>query len=145
MVHLVRHSMKYVSWKDRKEMAAGLKAIYTAPREDAGKAALEEFARRWDDKYPMVSQSWADNWPRIVPLFSYPKEIRRLIYTTNAIESLNNTLKKTLKTKYCFPSDEAAMKQLYLSLLNAIRKWRHPFHRLAYRPVDTFAPLKGQL
>ena len=126
MVHMQRNSTKFVSWKDRKAVATDLKEIYTAPSEEGGKAALEAFAARWDEKYPMVSRSWSDNWARVIPLFSYPKPIRRLIYTTNAIESLNNTLKKTLKTKYCFPTDEAATKQIYLSLLRAIRKWQHP-------------------
>jgi putative transposase len=126
MVHMVRNSMKFVSWKDRKEIAAGLKDVYQAPTEEAGRMALDTFAAKWDGKYPMVSRSWYENWPRVIPLFSCPQEIRRLIYTTNAIESLNNTLKKTLKTKYCFPTDEAAIKQVYLSVLRAIRKWGLP-------------------
>jgi len=87
---------------------------------------LVEFADQWDNKYPMISKSWQSNWQRVIPFFAYPEEIRKIIYTTNAIESMNNTLKKTIKNRASFPNDEAALKLLYLSLKNIIKKWTMP-------------------
>lgn len=126
MVHLVRHSLKYVSWKERKTVAADLKLIYTAVTEEQAIQNLEAFARKWDKRYPTISASWRTNWQRIIPLFGYPPEIRKVIYTTNAIESLNMSLRKVTKNRGSFPSDEAAFKLLYLALRNITKKWTMP-------------------
>jgi putative transposase len=123
VVHMIRNSLRYVSWKDRKALASDLKTVYHASSEDEARENLEAFARKWDGRYPTISKSWQANWQRVIPYFSYPEEIRRIIYTTNAIESLNNTLKKTIKNRASFPNDEAAVKLLYLSLRNIQKKW----------------------
>jgi putative transposase len=124
--HMVRGSLRFVSWKDRKTVVGDLKSIYQAPTEEQAKANLESFAQKWDGRYPTISKSWANNWQRMIPFFAYPKEIRKIIYTTNAIESLNNSLKKTIKHRASFPNDEAAVKLLYLSLKNIQKKWTMP-------------------
>lgn len=126
IVHMVRHSLNYVSWKQRKEAAADLKAIYQAPTADMAKAELETFAAKWDASHPAMAKSWRNNWDRIIPLFSYPPEIRKAIYTTNAIESLNMSLRKVTKNRGHFPSDEAMFKLLYLALRNIAKKWTMP-------------------
>ncbi len=126
MVHMVRHSLKYVSWKKRKEVAADLKAIYAATTAAQAATNLEEFSRKWDSEYPSISVSWQTNWERITPLFGYPPEIRKVIYTTNAIESLNMSLRKVTKNRGSFPNDESAFKLLYLALRNIAKKWTMP-------------------
>jgi putative transposase len=126
IVHMVRGSLRFVSWKGRKAVAGDLKSIYQAATEEQAKANLESFAQKWGSRYPTISKSWTANWPRVIPFFSYPKEIRKIIYTTNAIESLNNSLKKTIKNRASFPNDEAAIKLLYLSLKNIQKKWTMP-------------------
>ena len=126
MVHLVRHSLKYVSWKRRKEVAADLKAIYSAVTAQQASDNLEEFSRKWDKEYPTISVSWRNNWERVIPLFGYPPEIRKVIYTTNAIESLNMSLRKVTKNRGSFPNDESAFKLLYLALRNIAKKWTLP-------------------
>jgi len=126
IVHMVRNSLRFVSWKNRKNVAADLKAIYQAATEDEASMRLDEFGEKWNDRYPTISKSWRANWPRLIPFFDYPAEIRRIIYTTNAIESLNSTLKKTIKNRASFPNDEAAVKLLYLSLKNIMKKWTMP-------------------
>ena len=123
IVHLVRASMNYVSWKQRRKLAADLRLIYTAPTAEEAERRLEEFASRWDITHPAISQIWRRNWNRIIPFFSFPEMIRRVIYTTNAIESLNRTLRKATKTRGSFPTEEAAIKLHYLAMLNASRKW----------------------
>ena len=128
IVHLVRHSLNYVSWKQRKEVARDLKLIYTAATEAEAEAALEEFGAKWDAKYPTISRSWRSNWTRVIPFFSHPPEIRRIIYTTNAIESLNMSLRKVTKARGSFPNDEAVLKLLYLALRNMAKKWTMPIH-----------------
>ena len=128
IVHLVRHSLNYVSWKQRKEVARDLKLIYTAATEAEAEAALEEFGAKWDAKYPTISRSWRSNWTRVIPFFSHPPEIRRIIYTTNAIESLNMSLRKVTKARGSFPNDEAVLKLLYLALRNIAKKWTMPIH-----------------
>ncbi|MBA2734636.1 MAG: IS256 family transposase [Acidobacteria bacterium] len=126
IVHLVRHSLNYVGWKQRKEVAADLQLIYrAATREEAG-MKLDEFAARWDAQFPTISRSWRSNWERITPFFAYPADIRRVIYTTNAIESVNMSLRKIIKNRGSFPTDEAALKLLYLALQNIARKWTMP-------------------
>jgi putative transposase len=118
IVHMVRNSLRFVSWKDRKNVAADLKAVYRAATEEHARLSLSAFAQKWNTKYPTISKAWEANWQRLIPVFAYPEEIRRIIYTTNAIESLNNSLKKTIKNRASFPNDEAAIKLLYLSLKN---------------------------
>jgi transposase-like protein len=126
IVHKVRNSLKYVSWKDRKAVAADLRAIYAAATLAEAEHALERFAERWDAKYPTISPSWLADWDRLTVFFDYPLAIRRVVYTTNAIESLNYTLRKRLKTRGVFPNDEAIMKVLYLALQNVAKKWTRP-------------------
>jgi putative transposase len=126
LVHLVRFSLCYVSFKDRKAVAAGLKAIYRAAGAEEAERQLEEFAAEWDARYPSISKSWRANWARVVPMFGLPDDIRRAVYTTNAIESLNMSLRKVIKTRASFPNDEAAFKLLYLALRNAAKKWTMP-------------------
>lgn len=126
IVHLVRHSLKFVSWKQRKDMASDLKDIYGAPTEDQALANLESFGKKWDATHPKVSQSWRSNWQRVIPYFAYPAPIRKAIYTTNAIESLNMTLRKVTKNRGSFPNDEAMFKLLYLALTNISKKWTMP-------------------
>ncbi len=126
IVHLVRASLNYVPWKRRKEVAADLRCIYTAATETEAETRLGEFAEKWDGSYPTVSQIWQRNWDHITPFFAYPAEIRKVIYTTNAIESLNMSLRKIIKMRGSFPNEEAALKLLYLALRNAAKKWTMP-------------------
>ena len=126
IVHMVRHSLNYVSWKERKEVAADLKAIYSSPTVEEAELHLEEFEDRWKTQYPTISKSWRTNWERITPLFSYPPDIRKAIYTTNAIESVNMSLRKVTKNRGAFPHDESLLKLLYLALQNISKKWTLP-------------------
>jgi len=126
LVHMVRHSLKYVSWKKRKEVAADLKAIYQAPTIEQAETNLEQFEARWNDSHPSIGKSWRNNWERITPLFSYPPDIRKAIYTTNAIESVNMSLRKVTKNRGSFPSDESMLKLLFLALKNISKKWTMP-------------------
>jgi putative transposase len=126
IVHKVRNSLKYVPWKERKAVATDLRAIYGAATLAEAEHALERFAERWDPKYPTISPSWLVDWDRLTVLFDYPPAIRRVIYTTNAIESLNYTLRKRLKTRGVFPNDESIVKVLYLALQNVAKKWTRP-------------------
>ena len=126
IVHLIRQSLRYVNWKERKVLAADLKLIYGSSTLDEAEMALMAFAEKWDTKYPIISQIWQRHWENVIPFFAYPPEIRRVIYTTNAIESLNMTLRKVMKNKRLFPSDEAAFKQIYLALQHISRKWTMP-------------------
>jgi putative transposase len=126
IVHMVRHSLNYVSWKQRKEVADDLKTIYQATTLQQAEASLEQFEAKWNATHPTIGKSWRRNWERIIPLFSYPPEIRKAIYTTNAIESLNMSLRKVTKNRGSFPSDEAMLKLLYLALKNIAKKWTMP-------------------
>lgn len=126
IVHMVRYCLKYVSWKQRKEMANDLKTIYRANTVDEARQNLNIFADKWDKTHPTVSKSWRNNWEQLTPFFDYPAEIRRAMYTTNAIESLNMSLRKVTKNRGSFPNDEAAFKLLYLALNNASKKWTMP-------------------
>ena len=126
IVHMVRHSLNYVSWKMRKEVAADLRAIYASGTVDQASAALDTFEERWGKDYPSIAQSWRRNWSRITPFFDYPPEIRRVIYTTNAIESVNMSLRKITKNRGSFPSDESLIKLFYLALRNISQKWSMP-------------------
>lgn len=126
IVHMVRNSLNYVSWKMRAEVATDLKRIYTATTADEAEQRLGEFEGKWDDAYLPISQSWRRNWLRIIPFFDYPLEIRKVIYTTNAIESVNMSLRKITKNRGSFPSDDALSKLFYLALRNISRKWTMP-------------------
>lgn len=126
IVHQIRNSLTYISYKDRKAVAADLKPIYTAITEDEALLALEEFSEKWNARYPIISKSWKANWQKINPMFRFPQEIRRAIYTTNVIESLNYSLRKITKTRAAFPSEEAAIKLLWLGLRNIEKKWTMP-------------------
>ncbi len=123
IVHLVRHSLEYVSYKQRKTVAADLRKIYTSPTAVAAELALDQFAVKWDASCPIISQIWRRNWQRVIPFFAFPAEVRRIIYTTNAIESLNSALRKIIRTRGSFPNEEAALRLLYLALKNHSKKW----------------------
>jgi putative transposase len=138
LVHLMRFSLAYVSFKDRKAVAADLKAIYHAATEEEAGDNLAAFAGKWDARYPSISKSWRSNWARVIPMFGLPDEIRRAVYTTNAIESLNMSLRKVIKTRASFPNDEAAFKLLYLALRNAAKKWTMPIPNWS-RAMQAFA------
>ncbi len=127
IVHLIRNSLDYASWKDRKALAAAIKPIYTAPSAEAGQAALEAFeSGPWGAKFPTVAAAWRRAWDRVIPLFAFPPEVRRVIYTTNAIESVNARLRKIIKTRGHFPSDDAATKLIWLALRNITADWGRP-------------------
>jgi len=126
IVHMVRNSTKYVSWKDRKELCADLKTIYCASTVEAAELNLQGFADKWDGKYASVSKLWRNHWEYITPFFAYQAEIRKVMYTTNAIESLNRSLRKVLKTKGSFPNDESILKLIYLAMQNIAKKWTMP-------------------
>lgn len=123
IVHLVRASLNYVNWKERKQVAGDLKAIYRASSERQAAEELTEFTAKWGNRYQAISKLWKDNWERVIPFFEFPPEVRRVIYTTNAIESLHMSLRKIIKTRGSFPSEEAALKLLYLALRNVSVKW----------------------
>ena len=126
IVHMVRNSLKYVVWKDYKAVTADLKSIYQSPSEEAARVELERFGQTWDEKYPQISKSWNKHWPNLITFFDYPQDIRKAIYTTNAIESLNSVIRKSVKTRKLFPSDEAAMKVIYLAIEAASKRWTMP-------------------
>jgi putative transposase len=126
LVHLMRFSLAYVSFKDRKAVASDLKVIYRAASAEEAEQHLAAFAAKWDARYPSISKSWRANWARVIPMFGFPDDIRRAVYTTNAIESLNMSLRKVIKTRASFPNDDAAFKLLYLALRNIAKKWTMP-------------------
>lgn len=126
IVHMVRNSLKYVSWKDRKAMAADLKSIYRAATETEAATNLDAVAAKWDHKYPTVSKSWREHWAKIIPMFAFPHDIRKVIYTTNAVESVNMTLRKASRNHRIFPTDEAVFKVMYLAAQNIAKKWTMP-------------------
>jgi transposase-like protein len=126
IVHQIRNSLKYVSYKDRKELVADLKPIYTAATEDNALLALESFAEKWDKQYPQISKSWYANWANLVIFMQYPPSIKKIIYTTNSIESLNSQLRKVTNNKRVFPNDDAVFKTLYLTIDYITAKWNMP-------------------
>lgn len=126
IVHMVRHSLKFVPWKDYKEVTADLKLIYKSNTEQEGKLELARFTDKWHEKYPQISKSWNSNWDNLITIFSYPADIRKVIYTTNAIESLNSVIRKSVKTRKVFPSDDAALKVIYLAVESASKRWTMP-------------------
>lgn len=127
LVHMVRSSVRYVGFKERKPVCADLRRIYTAETRAAAEDALEEFDRRWGRQYPAIAPAWRKRWEEIVPFLDFPPELRRAVYTTNTIEALNRQLRKVMKTRGHMPSDDAALKLLFLALRNAERVWRRPF------------------
>lgn len=126
VVHQIRNACRYVVWKDKKDFTADMKHIYNAPNEKAAKAALEDFAEKWNSKYSYAVKSWRDNWEDLTVFFEFPVEIRKIIYTTNLIENLNGKIRKYTKNKLSFPTDEAVMKSVYLALREATKKWTMP-------------------
>lgn len=126
IVHMVRNSLRFVSWKQRKEVAADLKLIYQSATAEQAEMELTAFETKWDKSHPSIGQSWRRNWEQVIPFFSYPADIRKVIYTTNAIESLNMSLRKVTKNRGSFPNDEAMLKLLYLALNNIVKKWTLP-------------------
>lgn len=128
IVHMVRNNLKYVSWKDYKAVTADLKKIYQSATEDAALQALDEFGEKWDTQYPQISKSWLANWANLNTFFAYPKEIRKAIYTTNAIESLNSVIRHATKKRKIFPNDDSVKKVVYLAITAASQKWTMPIH-----------------
>jgi transposase-like protein len=126
IVHMVRNSIRYVPWKDYKAVTADLKTIYQASTEDIALKALDDFIERWDEKYPQISRSWKAHWENLNTLFQYPPDIRKAIYTTNAIESLNSVIRKATKKRKVFPTDDSAKKVVYLAIRQASEKWTMP-------------------
>jgi putative transposase len=138
IVHMVRNSLKYVSYKDRRAVAADLKTIYSSATEAGAEQALMQFAQTWDKQYPSISKSWLAHWAQITPFFAFPSDIRKAIYTTNAIESVNMTLRKVLRNHRNFPTDESAIKVIFLALQNISKKWTMPI-RDWKRALNCFA------
>ena len=124
--HMIRNSIRYVPWKDYKAVTTDLKQIYQSVTEEEGLASLDQFSQRWDDKYPQISRSWRAHWQNLNTLFNYPQEIRKAIYTTNAIESLNSVVRKAIKKRKLFPTDDSAKKVVYLAIQAASKKWTMP-------------------
>lgn len=127
IVHLLRNSMGFASWKDRKPIAQALRSVYRAENAEAGLKALEAFEQgHWGQRYPAITQSWRRHWEHVIPFFAFPESVRRIIYTTNAIEALNSKLRRAVRTRGHFPGDDAAMKLLYLVLNQAAAEWKRP-------------------
>ena len=141
IVHLIRNSLAFVSWKDRKLIMPDLKAIYRADNADLALLQLDAFEEKWGDRYPAIGAAWRRAWEHVVPLFAFPKDIRKMIYTTNAVESLNRSLRKIIKTRGSFPNDDAALKLLFLAIRNAGIHWRRPIEWTA--AMGQFAILFG--
>jgi transposase-like protein len=128
IVHMVRNSMKFVPWKDYKVVTSDLKQIYQSANEDEALLALDQFSEKWDVKYPQISKSWRNHWENLNTIFIYPPDIRKAIYTTNAIESLNSVIRKATKKRKLFPTDDSAKKVVYLAIREASKRWTMPIH-----------------
>jgi len=126
IVHMIRNSLRFVSWKDRKQLAVALKRIYSSVTAEEARMELEQLKSDWGTKYPSVYKSWDSRWENVIPLFEFPEAIRKVIYTTNAIESLNSVIRKAIKNRKIFPSDRSALKTVYLATNNAAKKWTMP-------------------
>ncbi len=126
IVHMIRNSVRYVPWKDYKELTTDLKKIYQSVTEDEALIELDKFEEKWDERYPQISRSWRSNWNNLNTLFNYPDDIRKAIYTTNAIESLNSVIRKSIKKRKLFPTDDSAKKVIYLAVQQAAKKWTMP-------------------
>jgi putative transposase len=124
IVHMIRASMKYVTWQDRKQVVTDLKPVYKAATADEAERLLGEFEEKWKKKYPAVSRLWREQWEHVIPFFAFPEEVRKIVYTTNAVESLNMSLRKVSKTRGSFPTEEAAIKLLYLALVRVVAQWQ---------------------
>jgi transposase-like protein len=142
IVHMVRNSVKYVPYKDRKSVTTDLKEIYLAPSADAAEAALDKFAQKWDQKYPTIARSWRNRWSEVIPFLKFSPEIRKAVYTTNAIESVNYTLQRNLKTRQSFPNDEAAMKLVFMILQRISKRWTMPIRNWG-EALNQFALIYG--
>lgn len=142
IIHMVRNSLKYVSFKDRKKVVEDLKGIYRAATSDDAAAALSALEQHWQHRYPVIARSWRDHWSDICPFFNYPQDIRKAIYTTNAIESLNSSLRRVIRNRSPFPSDEAVTKILFLSIRRISKRWTMPIHDWG-AAVNQFAILYG--
>ena len=136
IVHMVSNSLKYVSWKDYKAVTNDLKKVYHSTTEKEALLELDQFASTWDEKYPQISKSWRTRWPNLITFFNYPPDIRKVIYTTNAMESLNSVIRKSVKTRKLFPSDESAMKVIFLAVQAASKKWTMPIQN--WKPAMNF-------
>jgi len=143
IVHMIRNSLRFVPWKERKQVAADLKKVYHAATVEQAEANLHEFSEKWDHRYPTIAVSWKNNWQRLIPFFAYPEPIRKVIYTTNAIESLNMTFRKVIKNRAAFPNDDAVIKLLYLALKNIQKKWTMPIRDWGMA-INQFAILYGE-
>lgn len=143
LVHVIRSSMRYVPWKERKAVCADLRAIYTAANEAEALRALEAFETKWGSRFPMIGKAWRARWAEITPFLAFPAEIRRAIYTTNAIEALNRQVRKVLKTRGHMPNDDAALKLVFLAIRNAEKKWGRPDRKTWARAKVQFAILFG--
>ena len=126
IVHLIRNSLSFVTWKDRKAILPSIKAIYRAENADMAMVRLEEFEAEWGKRYPAIGQAWRRAWQHVIPFFAFAPGIRKMIYTTNAVEALNRSLRKIIKPRASFPTDDAALKLLYLAIQNAELRWRRP-------------------
>lgn len=144
IVHMIRNSLKYVSWKDRKTVARDLKEIYQAGTLEGAEAALIRFGEKWNDRYGAISELWLRNWENVITIFSYPSEIRRVIYTTNAIESLNGVIRSRIKTKRILGSDESALKMVWIAVANASKKWTMPISNWS-KALNHFYTKYGEL
>jgi transposase-like protein len=142
IVHMIRNSVKFVPHKDRKAVTSDLKEIYLAPSADAASSALEQFAEKWDKKYPAISKSWRSRWTEVIPYMKFSPEIRKAIYTTNAVESMNNQLQRNLKTRQSFPNDESAMKLIFMILKRISKKWTMPIRNWG-EAVHQFSVIYG--
>jgi transposase-like protein len=143
IVHMVRNSVRFVPYKDRKAVTAGLKTIYLAPSAELAAEALEAFAGAWDKKYPMIAKSWRNRWNEVTPFFKFSPEIRKAVYTTNAIESVNYTIQKIIKHRQSFPNDEAAVKLIFMGLKNISKKWTMPIRDWG-EALNQFAIIYGE-
>lgn len=143
IVHLLRYSLSLASWADRKRLVPGLRAIYRAATVEEAQDRLDDFASQWDQKYPSIAASWQRNWEQVIPMFAYPPEVRRVLYTTNAIESLHAQVRKVIKNRGHFPNDEAASKLIYLALRNIEKKWKMPAREWK-GALNQFAVLYGE-
>lgn len=149
IVHLVRHSLNFCSWKDRKAVAARLREVYGAETAEAAREALEAFDEEWGGRYPSIAQAWRRAWEEVIPFFAFGPEIRRVIYTTNAVEALNHVIRKAIKTQGSFPSEEAAEKLIYLAIRGhekserSVRGWLTAVNQFAIMFEDRFSPVAG--
>jgi putative transposase len=133
IVHLIRASLRYVNWKERKKVAAALRPIYTAPNADQALIELEQFETEWGQRYPPTVQAWRRSWPHVTPFLSLPEDLRRAVYTTNSIEGLHRQIRKAIKTRGHFPDEQAATKLIYLAIIRADRKWQRSYSWTAAR------------